>query len=165
MNNLYPQDEQDRINKVKEANERLESFFQEKRNEWNKNIEPLYKALNVDLTNPSNLKNVIGLQASALSYRQLINEQVNFFLNKRSKEMIKLKRLKQEKFLFYATGFGVKTNLGEKSILIDAHLAENDRNIELIDSYIDFLRDTSKTVESMQYSIKNMIELINYLGK
>src|SRR5574343_145707 len=165
MNNLYPQDEQDRINKVKEANERLESFFQEKRNEWNKNIEPLYKALNVDLTNPSNLKNVIGLQASALSYRQLINEQVNFFLNKRSKEMIKLKRLKQEKFLFYATGFGVKTNLGEKSLLIDAHLAENDRNIELIDSYIDFLRDTSKTVESMQYSIKNMIELINYLGK
>jgi hypothetical protein len=164
MSNLYPQDEQDRINKIKESNEKLEAFFQDKREDWNKKTEPLYKTLSVDLTNPSNLKAVINIQSDALSYRQVINEQINFFLNKRSKEMIKIKRIKQEKFIFYATGFGVKTNLGEKSILIDAHLAENERNIEMLDSYIDFLRDTSKTIESLQYSIKNMIELINYLG-
>lgn len=165
ISSLYPQEELERINKVKESNEKLEIFFQDKREDWIKKTEPLYKALNVDLTNPANLKAVINLQSDALVYRQVINDQVNFFLNKRSKEMIKIKRLKQEKFLFYATGLGLKTNLGEKSILIDAHLSENERNIELIDSYIDFLRDTAKTIESMQYSIKNMIELINYLGK
>ena len=71
----------------------------------------------------------------------------------------------EDKFIFYATGFGVKTNMGEKAILIDAHLAENDRSLELIESYIEFLRDTVKNLESFSYSIKNMIELMNYLGR
>ena len=54
--------------------------------------------------------------------------------------------------------------MGEKSILIDAHLAENDRAIELIESYITFLRDTNKNLESFGFTIKNMTELLNYLG-
>jgi hypothetical protein len=94
----------------------------------------------------------------------MINENINYFLNKRSKESTKIKKLRQDKFIFYATSFGVKTNMGEKSILIDAHLAENDRAIELIESYITFLRDTNKNLESFGFTIKNMTELLNYLG-
>ncbi|NDF16673.1 MAG: hypothetical protein EB079_01715 [Verrucomicrobia bacterium] len=123
----YNQEELDRIAKAKETNDKLEEFFNEKRLEWNK--------------------------------------QINFFLNKRSRETTKIKRLRQDKFIFYATGFGIKTNLGEKGILIDGHLAENDRILELIESYIEFLRDTTKNLESLGYSIKNMIELMNYLGR
>ena len=67
--------------------------------------------------------------------------------------------------MFYATGFGVKTNLGEKGILIDGHLAENDRQIEQIENYITFLRDTVKNLESLGFAIKNMIELLNYFSK
>lgn len=55
--------------------------------------------------------------------------------------------------------------MGEKAILIDAHIAENDRCIELIESYITFLRDSVKNLEAFGYSIKNMIELMNYLGR
>ena len=163
--NVYNQDEVDRINKVKETNDKLEEFFNDKRSEWNKNVEPLFKVLTVDLSNPSNSKHILEAQSYALSYRQQINEQINFFLNKRSKETTKIKKLRQDKFIFYATGFGVKTNLGEKGILIDGHLAENDRCLELIESYIEFLRDSVKNLESLSYSIKNMIELLNYLGK
>ena len=104
-------------------------------------------------------------QSTALSFRQQINENINFFLNKRSKETTKIKKLRQDKFVFYAIGFQVKTNMGEKAILIDAHIAENDRCIELIESYITFLRDTVKNLEAFGYSIKNMIELMNYLGR
>ena len=163
--NLYNQEELDRIKKAKETNDKLEEFFNEKRSEWNKNVDPVFKVLSTDLTNPSNSKHVLDAQAIALSYRQQINEQVNFFLNKRTKETAKIKKLRQDKFIFYATGFGVKTNTGEKGILIDAHLAENDRSLELIESYIEFLRDTVKNLESFSYSIKNMIELMNYLGR
>ena len=162
---IFTPNEIERIGKTKETNDKLEDFFQEKRKEQNASVDPLFKTLAVDLTNPSNLKKVIETQALALSYRQAINEQISYFLNRRSREMTKVKKLKQDKFIFYATGFGVKTNLGEKSILIDGHLAENERNIELIDSYIDFLRDTTKNLETLQYSVKNMIELMNYLGK
>lgn len=163
--NLYNQEELDRIKKVKETNDRLEEFFNEKRAEWNKNVEPVFKVLSTDMSNVTNSRQVLDAQAIALSYRQQINEQINFFLNKRSRETTKIKKIRQDKFVFYATGFGVKTNLGEKGILIDAHLAENDRCLELIESYIEFLRDTIKNLESFGFSIKNMIELMNYLGR
>lgn len=163
--NPYNQEELDRINKVKETNDRLEEFFNDKRAEWNKTVEPLFKIIAVNLSQSTSTQQILDCQSLALSYRQQLNEQVNFFLNKRSKETTKIKRLRQDKFLFYATGFGVKTNLGEKGILIDGHLAENDRSLELIESYIEFLRDTTKNLESLSYSIKNMIELLNYLGR
>ena len=162
---IYNDDEVLRINKAKETNDKLEEFFNDKRSEWNKTIEPLFKSLSLDLSNSSSVKGILETQAFALSYRQQINEQINIFLNKRSKETTKIKKIRQDKFIFYATGFGIKTNLGEKGILIDGHLAENDRCLELIESFIEFLRDTVKNLESLGYSIKNMIELMNYLGK
>lgn len=163
--NLYNQEELDRIQKTKDTNDRLEELFNDKRSEWNKQVEPLFKALTTDLSNPSNSKYILEAQSTALSFRQQINENINFFLNKRSKETTKIKKLRQDKFVFYAIGFQVKTNMGEKAILIDAHIAENDRCIELIESYITFLRDTVKNLEAFGYSIKNMIELMNYLGR
>lgn len=163
--NVYTQEELDRISKVKDTNDKLEEFFNDKRTDWNKNVEPLFKVLTTDLSNPSNSKVILEAQSYALSYRQQINEQINFFLNKRSKETTKIKKIRQDKFVFYATGFGVKTNMGEKAILIDAHLGENDRCLELIESYIEFLRNTVKNLESFSYSVKNMIELMNYLGR
>ena len=163
--NLYNQEELDRIQKTKDTNDRLEELFNDKRAEWNKQVEPLFKALTTDLSNPSNSKYILEAQSTALSFRQQINENINFFLNKRSKETTKIKKLRQDKFVFYAIGFQVKTNMGEKAILIDAHISENDRCIELIESYITFLRDTVKNLEAFGYSIKNMIELMNYLGR
>lgn len=163
--NLYNQEELDRIQKARETNDKLEEFFNEKRAEWNKNVEPLFKVLTVDLSNPSNFKDILEAQSIALSYKQGINENINYFLNKRSRETTKIKKLRQDKFIFYATSFGVKTNMGEKTILIDAHIAENDRCLELIESYITFLRDTVKNLEAFGFTIKNMTELLNYLGR
>jgi hypothetical protein len=163
--NLYNQEELDRIQKIKETNDKLEDFFNDKRAEWNKNVEPLFKVLTTDLSNPSNFKDILEAQSISLSFKQAINENINYFLNKRSRETTKIKKLRQDKFIFYATSFGVKTNMGEKTILIDAHIAENDRCLELIESYITFLRDTVKNLESFGYAIKNMTELLNYLGR
>jgi hypothetical protein len=163
--NLYNQEELDRIQKAKETNDKLEDFFNDKRAEWNKNVEPLFKVLTIDLSNPSNFKDLLEAQSISLSFKQAINENINYFLNKRSRETTKIKKLRQDKFIFYATSFGVKTNMGEKAILIDAHIAENDRCLELIESYITFLRDTVKNLESFGYAIKNMTELLNYLGR
>lgn len=163
--NLYSGEELDRINKIKETNDKLEEFFNDKRNEWNKNVDPLFKVLTVDLSNPSNFKLILEAQSTSLTFKQMINENINYFLNKRSRETTKIKKLRQDKFIFYATSFGVKTNMGEKTILIDAHIAENDRSIELIESYITFLRDTNKNLEAFGFTIKNMTELLNYLGR
>jgi len=163
--NLYNQEELDRIAKAKEINDKMEDFFNDKRIEWSKNVDPLFKTLALDFSVPASHKEILNTQALALSFRQVLNEEVNLFLNKRSKEATKIKRLKQDRFVFYATGFGIKTNMGEKGILIDGHLAENERTMEIIESHIQFLRDTVKNLESLGFAIKNMVELMNYLGK
>lgn len=161
--NVYTKDEIDRINKAKETNDKTEEFFNQKREKWNKNIEPLFQIMKTNFT-LENSQKIIEIQSLALSYRQNINEEISYFLNKRSKEDVKLKTLKQEKFIFYATGVGLKTNMGEKNLLIDAHISENERNIQLIDTHIEFLRSTSKNLESLGFTIKNIIELMNYLS-
>lgn len=162
--NLYDTEEIERINKARETNDKLEDFFASKREAWNKNMDPLYISLRENLT-IDNSQKIIEIQSLALSYRQVINEEISLFLNKRTKEEVKMKKLKQDKFVFYATGFGLKTNLGEKALLIDAHIAENERNLQLIDVHVDFLRNSSKNLETLGYTIKNIIELMNYLGR
>jgi hypothetical protein len=160
--NLYTPEEIDRINKSRETNDKFETFFDGKRETWNKNIEPLFTILKDNFTLEKKDK-IIEVQSLALSYRQVINEEVSYFLNKRSKEEVKLKKLKQDKFIFYATGFGLKTNMGEKSVLIDGHIAENERSMQLIDVHLEFLRSSAKNLESLGYTIKNIIELMSYL--
>lgn len=161
---VFTKEELEKIEKYKETNDKTEEFFNTKRDEWNKTINPLFDILKNDF-NISSAQKIIEIESLALSYRQMIAEQTSFFLNKRIKEQVKIKRMKQDKFLFYATGFGLKTNLGEKSLLIDAHLAENERGIEIIENYIEFLRSSSKNLESLGYAIKDIIALISYYGK
>lgn len=164
MVNLYDKDEIERINKSRETNDKLEEFFNSKREDWKKTIDPLFESMKNNFT-LDNAKKIIDIQSMALSFRQALSEEISFFLNKRSREEVKLKKLKQDKFVFYATGFGLKTSLGEKSILIDAHTAESERNIQLIDVHIDFLRTSSKNLEALGFSIKNIVELMTYLSK
>ncbi len=163
--NPYSNEEIENIKKDSDKNKRMEEFFDSRRSEWNKTIEPLFDVLKIDITNPSNFTKILDAQSIALSLRQQINEQITTFLNKRSKETSKLKKARQDKFIFYATGFGIKTSMGEKSILIDGHLREAERTVEIIESYIDFLRDTIKNLESLSYAVKNMTDLLNYLGR
>lgn len=164
MVNLYNEEELARIEKIKETNDKLEEFFNNKRAEWTSNVEPLFDVIKNNI-NLESFSKVVEAQSIALSFRQNINEQISFFLNKRSKEEVKLKKVKQDKFMFYALGVGLKTSLGEKNTLIDAHIAENERNIQLIENYVEFLRSTSKNLEALGFTIKNIIELMNYLGR
>ena len=159
---ITQKEEIDKLEKLKEINDKLSDFFQDKREDWNKKISPLFETLKIKVS-LENSQKILECQALCLSYRQILNEQISVFLDKRSKQEVKLKKSKQDKFMYYATGFGVKTNLSEKNILIDADVAEDQRNIELIENYIEFLRQNNKNLESLQYTIKNIIDLFSLL--
>lgn len=162
--NVYNQEELDRIQRIRDTNDKLEDFFKTKRQEWKELIEPLFQVLKIEL-NSQTSKQIMEVQSTCLTYRQLLTEQISHFLDKRSRQDVKLKKIRQDKFIWYATSFGVKTNMGEKTLLIDAHVAEEQRNIELIENYIEFLRQSNKNLESLQFTIKNIIDLFNYLGR
>ena len=162
--NLYDQDETNRITKLSETNDKLEDFFTSKVEKWNTSVSPLFDTLKASLTLDSAPK-IMDLQSLALSYRQILNEEISFYLNRRNKEIVKVKKLKQDKFVFYALNFGIKTNMGEKAILIDAHIAENIRGLELIENHVEFLRSTSKNLEAIGFSVKHSIDLMVYLSR
>lgn len=164
INPITPE-EKERIEKVKEKNDKMEEFFMDKRAQWNKSSEEIFKIVSIDLSATSSSNSVFEAQAQALTLRQQISDSINYFINKRSRESSSLKKLIQEKNIYYLLGFPVKANSSQMSSLIDGHIAENERTIQIIDSYIDFLRDTSKNLESFGFSIKNRIELMNYLGR
>jgi hypothetical protein len=162
--NVYSQEEIDRIARIRDTNDKLEDFFKSKRQEWKDLIEPLFLVLKIEL-NSQTSKQIMDVQSTCLTYRQVLTEQISHFLDKRSRQDVKLKKVRQDKFIWYATSFGVKTNMGEKTLLIDAHVSEEQRNIELIENYIEFLRQSNKNLESLQFTIKNIIDLFNYLGR
>lgn len=164
MQSPYTQDEIISIEQKRDKNDRLEEYFLQKREDWSKQINPLFSGIDFKFFNKNNVENIIQTQALALSYRQILTEEISFFLNKRSKEEVEFKKLKQDKFLYYAIGFGLKTNGTEKMTLIESHVAEWERNMNLLENHVEFLRQCNKNLESLGFTIKNITELLTYLS-
>jgi hypothetical protein len=166
---LYDKEELEAIAKKEESNNRMEEFFNSKREIWNKEIEPLNEISRLRY-NQENASQIVELQASALAFRQRINEEVSFYLQKLSKEKIKLKRAVQEKMVWYAAGksplnLNGKLSNSQMTSIIDAHTSETERGVELIEIHIDFLRTSAKNLADIGYQVKNTIELYNLLSK
>ena len=92
-----------RIDAVKKKNESMETFFVDKRAQWNKSSEEISNIVAIDLSVPSSAKDIFEAQAKALTMRQQISDQINYFINRRSKESASLKQLVQEKNWFNVT--------------------------------------------------------------
>jgi len=162
---MYPSEEENRIRSLEEQNKKYELFFDKERKKWQEELDPLFQTIYGGNFTMNNSNKVIDAQAKVLTLRQKCNEQVSKFSQKLSKIKSENSELSQQKFLFYSTGFGLKTSLGEKKLLIDGHLRENKRTSNLIETHINFLRETLETLQSWGYSIKNVLQLIEYLGK
>ena len=65
--NVYTPEEVDRINKIKETNDRLEEFFNGKRAEWSKNIDHLFEVLKIEITTQTS-KRIMETQSLCLTY-------------------------------------------------------------------------------------------------
>ncbi len=99
--NPYTQEEILKINKLRETNDKLEEFFNNKRSDWDNLLDPLFESLKLKINLETSNK-IMETQSYSLSYRQNINSEISTFLNRRSKQEVKLKKLRQEKFIFYA---------------------------------------------------------------
>lgn len=160
--NLYSDEELKYLEGIKEKNLKYEALFEKEREDWKSKIDPLFKALSKNSTNLS-AGDVMEAQSYSLSYRQILNDTITKYMNARAKEVVRLKKLKQEKFIYYSVGFAMKTNNSEKAILIAGHVGEVERTIDILDSHIDYLRESIKILDSFGYSIKYLIDLMNYL--
>lgn len=141
------------IYQLAELNEKYDKYLIDKRDDWNKKLNPLFQQVK---SGPTEL---IELQSLCLSYRQMLTDEIASFMGKLSKEIINYKNAKADRFMFYATGFGLKTNLSEKSLLIDSELSELQRNKELFETHLEFLKESRGVCDNVNWAIKNRIEL------
>ena len=162
---MYPEEEKARIEAKRIENDKIEELFNKKRKDWEGKLIPVFKAIYQNNFSINNSKNIVNAQAEVLVLRQECNELIAKYSQRLSKGKSENSFLSQEKFVFYSVGFGMKTNLGEKRMLIEGNLRENERYCNLIETHIEFLRSTLSTLESYQYSIKNVVQLMDFLGK
>jgi hypothetical protein len=64
--------------------------------------------------------------------------------------MVNRTNFNRDRYIFYATSCGLSTSKTEKDILLDGDLTEDNRYVNMIESYIDFLRDCKKICENIQ---------------
>ena len=166
---LYDKEELEAIAKKEESNNRMEEFFNNKREIWTKDITPVLETAKLTY-NAENAQKIVDLQVDALVHRERLQNEIAFYLQQLSKEKVKYKRQEQDKLVWYALG---KSNLNlqgkvsnsQMTAIIDAHLAEAKRATEIIETHIEHLRAISKQLVDIGYQVKNTIEMYNYLSK
>lgn len=137
-------------------NEKLENFIEKKRKLWQDRLNPIF-----DLLKGTDKLEMIESQALALSYHHQLLDEINNFLNKLTRAYSEKSEFQRDRFLFYSTSFSIKTNKSEKDILLNADTREDTRYIQMLEAYIDYMRDCKAICESIQWIIKNKIQLIS----
>jgi len=125
---------------------------------WRNKVAELSKRLKGDV------KEIIDLQADVINYRQELVEEMTDFSFDIYKDLPTMKQLHKERFEFYSIKYQVKTNVGERTKLIEADLRFMQAKIDLYEAYISYLKDTIKNFDDFHYSIKNKVAILNILG-
>jgi hypothetical protein len=144
--------------KVEEANKKLEDYFEIERKKWQDMLDPLYAILST-----KDPRSAVELQADTLSLRQKLQEDITIYMNRLAREMSKFRKSKADRFEYYMTGYGIKTASSEKTVMVERDLAEKKRNVELLESHIEFLRECRYNCDQIQYSVKNLVGLLAYM--
>jgi len=162
---MHTEEEKARVAKTIEGTEKLIVLCEKKRDELRKDVDEITESLFRHNFITNNSKSIIDAQAHALSLRHRINDDIAKYATRLTKVKANITNIEQQRMVFYHTNFGLKTNGGEKKILIEGHLSENRRMEHVLEIHIEFLRATDKILESYQFGVKNTISLMEILGK
>lgn len=155
-------------------NEKLSKITEEKKKEWAENLKELSP-----LIRSKQPHDMTDAQALALSYRTMILEEMNYFLNELANEQKIIKELKRDRFILYTTGLlpdgtrptgnimnhpligNSKISNSQKEMVISGDLSDYELTVSILGNTVDHLREFVKTIDSYLYAIKNRIELFN----
>jgi D-Tyr-tRNAtyr deacylase len=136
----------------------LENSFERKKEIWNNTVKGLANRLR-----NKDPRELVDLQADTISQKQILVDEINDYLVKLAKDTSKKKALYKSKIELYKV-HPIKLNTGEMGKMIESDLCLHERKLNIYESYIDYLRETGKNLEQINYGIKNKIELVNQFG-
>ena len=149
-----------KLEKYKEETETLNLNLTIETQNWNDIIKNLAHKLKGDI------KNLIETQAEIISYKQILIDQIRKYALEISKNQTNIKVLKKLRFEFYSGGGYQLTikNSGDKSALIEADIVDIQYRTDILDVHISYLRETGDNLKTMDYTVKNRIQLMDTLG-
>jgi hypothetical protein len=150
---------EEKLNIFIEDTKTLENKLNNESKNWTKIVNQQTKNIYGDI------KKIIEHQAEIISYNQIASEEVKTYALLLSKNNTQVKELIKQRYEFYSTKYqlNVKNDTAKKS-LVEADIARIRQRSELLEIHIQFLRDTVSNLESLNYAVKNRIELMNALG-
>lgn len=141
------------------AIDEIEKALDEKISLWNGTIHSLSNKLN-----NCDPKKLIDIQAEIISQKQNITDEVRIYVVKVAKDLSKKKALFKPHYEFYKNKYPIKQSTGETAKLIESDLYLHERKLDVYAAYIEFLKESLKNLESLNFGVKNRIELINQYG-
>jgi len=138
---------------IENQNEELKKELNEREKYWNETIENISKKL----VKP--IQEMIQLQAEVISIRQILTEEIKSISYQIYKFKQKMKVYEKERLEFYLLGYVAKTSGGEKAKLIESDLSLYQYRLDIFDVHANFLRETQKDVDNVNFAIKNKITL------
>lgn len=137
----------------------LEDNLNKEVSHWGNIIKELSKGMR------GNIKSLPEVESEIINYKQLVDSDIRKYSLLLYKDTSSVKPLYKKRFEFYSTSYQIKVkNSSDIRALIESDINKIQYKIDLLETHISFLRDTSNNLKTMTYSFKNRIELLNILG-
>jgi anti-sigma28 factor (negative regulator of flagellin synthesis) len=134
-------------------NAKLEAEFRDERADWNVKIGEL-------LDSVRNNSRLSEAQAFGLSYRQMLVEKMTQYRIAMHKKSGTFDKVKVERYKQYMTEGDYKLTASERADFVSADLSAVKLQLQLLQDQIDWIAETLQTLSSLQFAIKNKIEII-----
>lgn len=152
-------EEKDKMKLFEDNTKVLENKLNNETNIWNDRVKKVTIGLKGDI------KKLIEIQSDVISFNQIAIDEIRTYTLMLYKCNINIKELTKQRYEFYSTKYqiNIKSDTTKKG-LIESDLSRIQYKSDLLEIHISFLRDTCKDFESMNYAIKNRVELSNIYG-
>jgi hypothetical protein len=128
-----------------------ETLFRD-RDKWSNKIRELIAMM-------KNVNDIPEAQVFMLSYRQMLLDATSSFQSSLYKKNVSFDTYYKSKFREYTLDYDIKLNGGEKEKLIRSDLSIIQRQINLLESHIDYYKECIRTLDNMGFAIRNRIRV------
>ena len=136
-------------------NEQLITRFKKEREEWTERIKNMSERL-------KDIYEIAELQVDLYSYRQIAVEYCHTLMVHLSKVNHVFRARKIERWEYYTRNYDLRMDKDPKELHIYVDIADVNERIELLQNHLDFMRESTKTIDSMTFGIKYRIQLEEY---
>jgi predicted component of viral defense system (DUF524 family) len=137
---------------LEEKTNELEETLLRDRDKWSNKIRELISMM-------KNVNDIPEAQVFMLSYRQMLLDSISSFQSSLYKKNVSFDTYYKNKFREYTLDYDIKLNGGEKEKMIRSDLTLIQRQINLLESHIDYYRECIRTLDNMGFAIRNRIRV------